>query len=408
MTYKENYPKNENTDNDIIKFNNHIKEADDVELDKPKIKKIPKNLRKEVIEYKNDGSTLKRLIFRLQNDTQFLRITVQIAFALLVLWIGVEFYIFVNWGESGGTSFYIDRPPGVEGFLPISALLSLKYWILTGIINDIHPSGLFILIAILLVGYFFKKGFCSWLCPIGLISESLWNFGRKIFGKNVKLPRFLDIPLRSLKYLLLGFFLWAIFITMDVVDLKAFIYSPYNKMADVKMYYFFANISSFAFWTIYILIILSVIIKNFWCRYLCPYGALLGLLGLISPLKISRKSQTCIDCELCTQVCPNSIKVHKQKFVFSDECTACLECIQACPVKDTLDLRTHITNKLVPNWVFATLIIGLFVGITGLAMITDNWENKISKEEYLKRFKELDSPLYQHNNGQVPSYGEND
>jgi polyferredoxin len=53
---------------------------------------------------------------------------------------------------------------------------------------------------------FVKKAFCSWLCPIGTLSESLWMLGRKLFGKNPGLPRWLDYPLRSLKYLLLFFF----------------------------------------------------------------------------------------------------------------------------------------------------------------------------------------------------------
>lgn len=332
----------------------------------------------------------------------------QITFALLVIWIGVEFYLFVKWGESGGQLPFYGRPPGVEGFLPISVLISLKYWIKTGIINDIHPSGLFILVAILLIGLFLKKSFCSWLCPIGFISESLWNFGKKLFGKNITLPLLLDIPLRSLKYLLLGFFIWAIFWTMDIQTLKVFIYSTYNKMADVKMYYFFAKISQFALWTIITLVLLSVFIKNFWCRYLCPYGALLGILGLLSPIKIKRNTKYCIDCKLCTKACSSNIKVHKVKTIWSDECTSCLECVQPCPVKNTLELKIHITKTRVQNWVFATLIIGLFVAITGLAMITGHWQNKISKEEYLKRFKELDKPLYQHNGGQVPEYGEND
>lgn len=410
MTYIENYPKNENKYTDTNRNSKNIIKAEDITLNRAQteFKKIPEDLRKLKNGYKDEKSVLKRTFLKLQNDTQFLRAIIQITFALLVIWIGLEFYIFVKWGESGGKNLFIERPPGVEGFLPISALISLKYWVMTGIINDIHPAGLFILISILLIGIFFKKGFCSWLCPIGLISESLWNFGRKLFGKNITIPKLLDIPLRSLKYLLLGFFLWAIFWTMDTANLKAFIYSPYNKMSDIKMYYFFANISAFAFWTIFTLIILSVIIKNFWCRYLCPYGALLGLLSIISPLKITRNAKTCIDCELCTKVCPNNIKVHKQKFVFSDECTACLECVQVCPVKNTLDVKVHFTNKQVPNWLFGLLIVGVFVGITRLAMLLGYWKNNISTDEYLKRFKELDKPLYQHNGGKVPEYGPND
>jgi polyferredoxin len=331
----------------------------------------------------------------------------QAAFVLLCIWIGIEFYLFMKWGISAGQQSFFPRPPGVEGFLPISALISLRYWLETGIINAIHPSGLFILVAILLIGLLFKKAFCSWLCPVGTLSESLWMFGKKIFGKNLNVNRWLDYPLRSLKYLLLFFFVWSIW-QMDVPSLYAFIYSPYNKVADIKMYLFFVNISNFALWTLIILMIFSVFIKNFWCRYLCPYGALLGALSWLSPLKITRNKSTCIDCELCTKMCPANIKVHKVKRVVSDECTACLECVQICPEKRTLDIQSSIIKTRVPNWIFGSLIVGIFIAITGLAILTGNWQNKISKDEYQKRFKELESPIYQHYQGRVPEYAPND
>ncbi len=371
------------------------------------IKKIPLELHLKKTNFNQEPLWYERIAWRLKEDPQFLRSTIQTTFILLCIWIGLEFFLFVKWGMTSGQSSFIPRSPGVEGFLPISALISLKYWIQTGIINDIHPSGLFILIGILATGLLMKKAFCSWLCPVGTLSEALWMFGKKIFRKNLSTPKWLDYPLRSLKYILLLFFLLSIW-QMDVPSLKAFIYSPYNKVADIKMFLFFANISTFAIWTIVILMIFSVFIKNFWCRYLCPYGGLLGILSWLSPLKVTRNKSTCIDCELCTKVCPSNIKVHKTTKVWSDECTNCLACVQACPVKNTLDIRTSLTKTKVPNWVFGVLVIGVFVAITGLAMLTGHWQNSITKEEYLKRFKELDTPLYQHFQGNVPEYGQND
>ncbi|MBI3189991.1 MAG: 4Fe-4S binding protein, partial [Ignavibacteriales bacterium] len=329
-----------------------------------KIKKLSPELRKRKINFTLEQTWYKRLLLRLKEDSQFLRSTIQFAFILLCGWIGIEFYLFMQWGTSNGEQTFFERPPGAEGFLPISALMSLKYWLQTGIINDVHPSGLFIFIAIVAVGILLKKAFCSWLCPIGTLSESLWMFGKKLFGRNLTTPKWLDYPLRSLKYLLLFFFVNSIW-QMTVPDLQAFIYSPYNKMADVKMYQFFAHISTFALWSIIILMVFSLFIKNFWCRFLCPYGALLGVLSWLSPLKITRNKSTCIDCELCTKACPSNIKVHKVKKIWSDECMNCLACVEACPVKQTLDVRVSFTKTHVPNWVFGVLVVGTFVAITG-------------------------------------------
>ncbi len=377
------------------------------ESGKRPIKKIPPQLRRRRINFSSEQNWLRRFLWRMKDDSQYLRSTVQFAFALLCVWIGVEFWLFVRWAQSAGQGAYQSRPPGVDGFLPISSLMSLKYWVETGVINNIHPSGLFIFIAILALGLVLKKAFCSWLCPVGTISESLWQFGQKIFGRNLVPPKWLDYPLRSVKYLLAGFFVYSIW-QMDTDALKAFIYSPYNKVADVKMYLFFANISTTALTTILILAVLSIVVKNFWCRYLCPYGAFLGVLSFLSPLKITRQKSTCIDCELCTRACPAGIKVHKIARVWSDECMSCLECVAVCPVQNTLDMRISKDSRPVPTWAFGALVVGVFVAVTGLAMLTGHWHNGISGAEYVRRVQNIDAPIYQHFRGQVPVYGPNE
>ncbi len=375
---------------------------------RPRVKKLPQHLRRRKPDFSSERVWYKRLVWRVKEDEQFQRTLVQLAFVLLCIWIGVEFYLFMQWGMSGGAEPYFERPPGVEGFLPISALMSLKHWMLTGTLNTIHPASVFILLAIVGVSIALKKAFCGWLCPIGTLSESLWMLGKKLFTRNVTVPRWLDYPLRSLKYLLLFFFVNAI-LRMDVTSLENFIYSPYNKVADIKMYLFFANISTFALWTIISLMVLSIFVKNFWCRYLCPYGALLGIAGWLSPLKITRNTSTCIDCKLCTKACPANIAVHRVSRVWSDECMSCMLCVTACPVKETLDVRISTrSRKAVPTWVYGTLVAGVFVAITGLAILTGNWHNSINREEYQRRFQQLDRPIYQHFQGEVPKYGPND
>jgi hypothetical protein len=85
-----------------------------------------------------------------------------------------------------------------------------------------------------------------------------------------------------------------------------------------------------------------------------------------------------------------------------------MACVQACPVKETLEVRSHKTGRAVPVWVLGTLIVALFMAVTGAAMLTGHWQNAISRQEYQRRFKELNSPLYQHFRGEVPKYGPND
>ncbi|MFI5252733.1 MAG: 4Fe-4S binding protein [Bacteroidota bacterium] len=363
--------------------------------DKLRIKKIPPELRVKRNTYRQEPVWFKRLILRYKEDSQFYRSTVQVCFFLLCIWIGIEFHLFLRWGMLSGKSIFVNRPPGVEGFLPISALISLKYWLSTGIVNNIHPAGFFIFLAIVTISVLLKKAFCSWLCPIGTISESLWMLGRRLMNNNLTLPKWLDYPLRSLKYIILLFFLYTI-LQMDTSALENFIASPYNKIADIKLYLFFSQISTFALWTIITFILLSIFVKNFWCRYLCPYGALLGALSWLSPFNITRNLSTCVDCELCTKVCPANIRVHISQTVRSDECSACLACVAACPVKRTLEIKTPFMKNQLPSWIFGTLIVGIFIAITGIAILTNHWHTTITSEEYLQRIQTIDSPIYEH------------
>jgi len=321
---------------------------------------------------------------RLRQDPGVARAVVQGAFALLCLWIGVEFALFLRWGPD-----VVPHPAGAEGFLPISALLSLKYWLLTGRVHPVHPAALFILVAILGTGLLLKKAFCSWICPVGTLSEALWRLGRRLsldFGERMRspkgLPRWADLPLRGVKYLLLAFFVWAVW-KMDGPALEAFLDSPFNAVADIRMYLFFAHLSGLGLGVVLVLAALSLVVQNVWCRYLCPYGALLGLLSLASPVKVVRTKATCIDCRLCTRACPARIQVHAATTVRSDECSACYRCVAACPVRDTLQVRAP-GGRAVPGWVFGLLAAGLFAAVTGGAMLAGHWRTCLSREDYLQ------------------------
>jgi polyferredoxin len=337
---------------------------------------------------------------------QKFRFIVQIAFVLLCIWIGYDFYKFVSYLESGGTLEFSSRPPGVDGFLPISSLMSFYLFLKTGQIHSVHPAGVVIFFAIILMSFIIGKSFCSWFCPVGFLSEMLGNVGEKFFGKKIKMPKFLDFPLRSIKYLLLAFLVYTVFFMMNEIALKAFLNSPYNIIADIKMYYFFAKISRFSLIIIGVLFFLSIVFRNFWCRYLCPYGALLGFISLFSPNKIKRNSDTCINCEACTKVCPSFINVHKVKNVISDECTSCLNCIDACPVKNTLYLKPVMAKRQINKKIAAGIIVSIFLLTTGIAMLTGYWQNNIAKEEYLMHFRNIEKLNHFTGTGSVKNFND--
>ena len=123
----------------------------------------------------------KKIIKNREKPIQKFRFTIQLLFTFLCIWIGFEFYHFIGYLESNGTAAFSQRPPGVEGFLPISALMSVVYFLKTGDINQVHPAGFFIFLAIVGVSFVFGKAFCSWLCPVGFISELVGDFGERLW-----------------------------------------------------------------------------------------------------------------------------------------------------------------------------------------------------------------------------------
>ena len=332
------------------------------------------------------GRPKKKLIRRVGRDySQALRRGFQFLFLAWNVYLGGLFYLWVRGIESGQQTAGLTRPAGVEGWLPIAGLMNFKYLLASGRVPRIHPAAMFLLLAFLCISFLFRKAFCSWLCPIGTLSETLWRAGRKLFGRNFGLPRWLDIPMRGLKYLLLAFFIWAI-TSMSAGAIEGFMQSPYGLIADVKMLNFFRHLGETAAIVLAALIIASLFIQNFWCRYLCPYGALLGLVSVLSPTRIRRDASACIDCGKCALACPSSLPVDKLLSVRSAECTGCMECVAVCPAQDALWAGLpglHGRSKpRFPAWALAAGIALLFFGIIGYAKITRSWISDIPAQVY--------------------------
>ena len=326
---------------------------------------------------------------------------IQWAATAIIVLIGVRFTQWVM-PHLDGLWPTVERPPGVEAFLPIGGMLATRHLLEAGVVDAIHPAGLAIFLGICLMSVVVAKSFCSHLCPIGLLSELLGRLGVRLVGRTLRAPRWLDLPLRSLKFLLLAFFVWAIWFTMDARAVAAFLESPYNVVVDAKMWLFFASPSRLTVAVLGVLVVGSIFVRDLWCRYLCPYGALVGLLGRLAPLKVTRDEATCTGCQGCTKACPAALPVHRLQRVASVECTSCQDCVVACPVKGCLAVRPPRPARA--SWWLRPVVAALAaVAIYGAVVVgfraAGYWQGRLTEAEYHARLQEIDSPAYVHPGG---------
>jgi len=231
----------------------------------------------------------------------------------------------------------IEHLPSTDAFCPFGAVETLWKYVTTGsFVQKTHPSNLVLGLAVLIGAVLAGATFCGWICPFGALMDAL-NWVRK----TLRLPEIV-VPARLDKILTYGRYLTLIgipLITVLTAKLWFADYDPYRTLFSLTWLFEF-NLAEH--WPAYLVAVLVIagglLIPRFWCRYLCPQGGLLGLIQRFSALKIWRNKASCINCKLCDKACPYRLKVSTSGAVRGD-CVGCLECVEVCPVPDTLTVN---------------------------------------------------------------------
>ncbi|EQB2599931.1 4Fe-4S binding protein [Aeromonas salmonicida] len=270
------------------------------------------------------------------------------------------------WQLGQGMSPWLVRPDVVDGFLPIAGGLGLRAWLSQGIVDPHHPAATITVLVLCLSALLLGRAFCAWFCPIGLVGEWLHRLRSRLMAGEWTPPCWLDAVLRSQKFLVLGFLLFITLLAVPAAALPGYLASPYHQAADMKMGAFFFNLNLISGLCLGWVLLLTTLFRQGFCRYLCPYGAWLALLGLLTPLRIRRDPASCLrsvghDCDRCSRVCPSRIQVHQLIAVRSLECSSCLSCVAACPKRaDALHLGSK-AHRLTPRWLLGMLCLLLLI-----------------------------------------------
>ncbi|WP_439844275.1 4Fe-4S binding protein [Aeromonas dhakensis] len=298
-------------------------------------------------------------------DSQWLRARTRQL--LLLCWglVTLQYGLHV-WQLGQGISPWLVRPDVVDGFLPIAGGLGLRAWLGQGLVDPHHPAATVTVLVLSLSALLLGRAFCAWFCPLGLVGEWLYGLRSRWLVGEWAPPRWLDAVLRGQKFLVLAFLLFIVLIAVPGAALPGYLASPYHQAADMKMGAFFFNLTLISGLCLGWVLLLTATFRQGFCRYLCPYGAWLALLGLLTVLRIRRDPARCLrsaghDCDKCSRACPSRIQVHQLIAVRSLECTSCLSCVAACPKRaDALHLGTP-RRRLSPPRLLGLLCLLLLV-----------------------------------------------
>jgi len=273
--------------------------------------------------------------------------------------------------------------PGVTFFFELDPLVLLVAWLGSSVVPRVLLLALVTLGVTLLVG----RWFCGWVCPFGVLHNILTSF--RVQTAKVKLQRGPFSPYQRWKYYLLIGLLVGALLGVNLVGwldpfsffyrgmatavypglnfgtnaVFAWIYDKDPGWGQVRLtqvsepVYEFLRNSVLAIelqpqyhWSLLIGLLFLVAIglnfcrARFWCRYICPLGALLGLVGKNPLLRLQKNESRCNDCRLCVTDCPGGANPHSTGGWKPSECFYCWNCKSACP-HDALLFKFDIRQK---------------------------------------------------------------
>lgn len=218
------------------------------------------------------------------------------------------------------------------------------------------------MLAVFILTVLLGRFFCGWFCAFGFVNDLVYKVAQKTFQPKILINERLDSGLKHLKYLVLiaiVFLAWSRGMALDD-------YNPWNAFA--QMSGFSLSLSQFTPGLLILAFILTggAFIERFFCRYLCPLGAVFSLLSRIRLFNITKPSLNCGECRLCTSSCAMGIRLYAMDRVAGGECINCLKCLEACPRHNPQASLGSIRLKPAEAGTLACLAFVLMYSVSGI------------------------------------------
>ncbi|WBW95011.1 4Fe-4S binding protein [Oceanirhabdus sp. W0125-5] len=255
-------------------------------------------------------------------------------------------------------------------------------------VSNFNVQALFMVLPLIGITLIFGRFFCGWLCAFGAINDFIYKISKKVLKVNIKVNKKVDSTLKSIKYI---YFLGIVVFTWTLGNNFLSTYDPWSAYANIKyLPSSFINKPS-AFLILISTLIGAAFIERFFCRYLCPLGAIQSMISKLKISNISKNTSICGKCTLCTKKCPMGINLKGKESIISSECISCLNCVSNCPKKNA---NKKIIGLKTPPIIFVVfgLIIFLMSYLSEASIIQSLPENKkVVSEEKILTHKNIDN-----------------
>jgi polyferredoxin len=263
----------------------------------------------------------------------WIRRVVQIFFFALIALISVNHTL-----VESGSGIPLLASASLHSLCPFGGVVTIYQYATVGtFVQKIHESAFVLMVIGFVLAILFGPVFCGWVCPLGTIQEWVAKWGRKLFKRryNHFVPARIDSFLRYARYLVLA---WVVYVTATSGTLIFADYDPYFALFN----FWSGEVAISALVILGLTLVLSLFVERPWCKYACPYGAVLGLSNLFRVFQIRRAESTCKADGACAIMCPMNIPVDSVKTVRDHQCISCLECTSEaiCPVAKTVVFAT--------------------------------------------------------------------
>ena len=183
-----------------------------------------------------------------------------------------------------------------------------------------------VLVVLFIYGIIGGRAFCSWVCPVNLITDLAAFVRRKTHHEKDNLVSTQKI--KKFRY----FFLVVLLILSTITGAAAFEFiSPIGIFTRAVAF----SVGFSWVWLLVIFIFDAFVLKNGWCGHICPVGATYSLIGAKSIIRVYHNKENCTNCGECLMICPENqvlapVINKKSDFIKGIECTNCGRCIEVC------------------------------------------------------------------------------